>query len=154
MVRQHPMSYNCRLLKIRPHGRESISVTIYYIWLKYYLNFCLSLDEILRKFRLVADRMRSFTLLANAINNFKAINFNKKYNKSKNDYSLFSLTYSSRRSLTIFLTVMPFLLAMMFTSVLSSLGTSTTNLTLLSVIFWPPFLILVILCVIFVNNLI
>lgn len=43
----------------------------------------MSLVKNIQKFKLVASEMRSFKMLAEAINDFKTIHFTKKYNNFK-----------------------------------------------------------------------
>ena len=86
-------------VKNRTHGSESILVTINYLWLKCYLSFCLFVEANIKKFKIVADGMRSFNALANAIN--KLYSFLEK-NINENVYSFLStLTTNSSSSASI-----------------------------------------------------
>jgi hypothetical protein len=53
-----------------------------YIFHKYYLNFCLSFDFDITNFKIVAVEMRSFKVLATAINKlyFKSIAYFSQHN--------------------------------------------------------------------------
>ena len=75
------------------------SVTNNYLWLKYYLSFYLFAYANIRKFKIVADGMRSFNSLAGAIN--KIYSFLEK-NINENVYSFLStLTTNSSSSASI-----------------------------------------------------
>ena len=55
-------------------------VTNYYVWLKCYLNICVTSICDITNIQIVADKMRCNTFVANAINKFYTT-FNKKINK-------------------------------------------------------------------------
>lgn len=66
--------------KIESTEDKMFRVTNYYVWLKCYLNICVTSICGITNVRIVADKMRCNTFVANAINKFYTT-FNKKINK-------------------------------------------------------------------------